>query len=209
MDMINSPPDKVDLNKFSLERYVHVQSVGINCVLIHLMSSHAVVALHKTTYYSFYLPVAAAMYLCGITDEALYTWMLSIFIPIGEFYTVQDDYLDVAGTPETMGKIGTDIVDGKCTWCIITALAAATPDQRAVLEADYGRKDADAERRVKAVFEEVGIHEKYLEYEARMHAHILGLIEAIPEEGLGHEGGTKLTREVFTIFLDKIYKRQK
>lgn len=149
------------------------------------------------------------MYLCGITDDALYARTLSIFTPIGQLYTAQDDYLDIAATPEMRGKIGTDIVDGKCAWVIIVALAAATPDQRAVLEANYGRKDADAEQRVKAVFEEVGIHEKFLEYETEMHAHIMGLIEAIPEGGVGRDGDVKLTREVFTSFLNKMQKRQK
>jgi len=60
------------------------------------------------------------------------------------------------------------------------------------------------EDRVKAVFEEVGLREKYRAYEDKVHAEILSLIEAVPEEE-----GVSLKRQVFINFLDKIYKRQK
>jgi len=47
---------------------------------------------------------------------------LDILVPLGEYFQIQDDYLDYSGTPEQIGKIGTDIMDNKCSWCINTAL---------------------------------------------------------------------------------------
>ncbi|KIP02772.1 hypothetical protein PHLGIDRAFT_32072 [Phlebiopsis gigantea 11061_1 CR5-6] len=193
LDLITAPEDKVDLSKFSLER-------------------HRLIVVYKTAFYSFYLPVALAMYLCGISHQAAqdpYALASSILIPLGEYFQVQDDYLDFAGTPEQIGKIGTDIVDNKCSWCVNTALALAAPAQRAVLDASYGRKDAAAEARVKKVFEEVGLHAKYAAYEEDAYRRIVGLIATIPEAGLGADGEVKLQRAVFKSFLDKIYKRQK
>ena len=153
------------------------------------------------------------MYLCGISHNTEgqdpYALASSILLPLGEYFQVQDDYLDFAGTPEQIGKIGTDIVDNKCSWCVNTALALATPAQRKVLDENYGRKDSEAERRVKAVFEEVGIREKFAVYEEDAYKRIIGLIETIPVGGLGNDGAVKLRREVFKSFLDKIYKRQK
>jgi farnesyl diphosphate synthase len=152
------------------------------------------------------------MYLCGISHQPSsdpYALASSILIPLGEYFQVQDDFLDFAGTPEQIGKIGTDIIDNKCSWCVNTALALATPEQRAVLDANYGRKDAQAEARVKAVFEEVGVREKYAAYEEAAYQRIMGLITTIPESGLGVNGEVKLQRAVFKSFLDKIYKRQK
>jgi farnesyl diphosphate synthase len=47
------------------------------------------------------------------------------------------------------GKIGTDIIDNKCSWCINTALALSSPAQCAILNEHYGRKDAMSEAKVK------------------------------------------------------------
>ena len=55
---------------------------------------------------------------------------------------VQDDYLDCYGAPEVIGKIGTDIEDNKCSWLVVQALDRVTPEQRKVLEENYGQKHA-------------------------------------------------------------------
>jgi hypothetical protein len=71
---------------------------------------------------------------CAITDKTAYDLALSILIPLGEYFQVQDDYLDCYGLPEHIGKIGTDILDNKCSWNVNTALKFATPEQRKVLD---------------------------------------------------------------------------
>jgi farnesyl diphosphate synthase len=182
--------------------------------------------VYKTAYYSFYLPVALAMLMHGIPipagPEAVfpvakmdapmgapaanpYQLALDILIPLGEYFQVQDDFLDYSGTPEQIGKVGTDIVDNKCSWVVNVALAAATPAQRAVLDANYGKKDARAEQRVKDLYEELGMPARYARYEEDVVARILAAVNTIPPDG--HKNGLK--REVFTSFLDKIYKRTK
>ncbi|KZT04621.1 farnesyl-diphosphate synthase [Laetiporus sulphureus 93-53] len=194
IDLITAPEDHVDLGKFSLNK-------------------HQLIVIYKTAYYSFYLPVALAMYMCGIPHASgssdPYELARSILIPLGEYFQVQDDFLDYGGTPEQIGKIGTDIIDNKCSWCINTALARATPEQRAVLDENYGRKDPAAEARVKAIYEEVGVRKIYEEYEEGSYKRVMSLIETIPENPLEPEGGIALKREVFKSFLNKIYKRQK
>ncbi|KAH9830737.1 farnesyl-diphosphate synthase [Rhodofomes roseus] len=197
IDLITAPEDHVDLSKFSLQK-------------------HQLIVIYKTAYYSFYLPVALAMYMCGIPHASSgssgtdpYALAKSILVPLGEYFQVQDDFLDFAGTPEQIGKVGTDIIDNKCSWCVNTALAQATPAQRAVLDANYGRKDAQAEARVKALYEEMGIRGIYEEYEEAAYKRIMGLIETIPETPVAKPGEVVLKREVFKSFLGKIYKRQK
>ena len=179
----------------------------------HFALRHRLIVIYKTAFYSFYLPVALAMYYCGIShspaDQDPYRLASSILIPLGEYFQVQDDYLDFSGTPEQIGKIGTDIIDNKCSWCINTALSVATPEQRSILDANYGRKNAACEKKVKEVFVAVGVHEKYHAYEEASYKRIMDFIESIPEGGLGKEGEVKLQRAVFKSFLDKIYKRQK
>ena len=46
----------------------------------------------------------------GVTDQTAYDVALSILIPLGEYFQVQDDYLDCYGLPAHIGKIGTDIL---------------------------------------------------------------------------------------------------
>ncbi|TCD66037.1 Farnesyl pyrophosphate synthetase [Steccherinum ochraceum] len=190
LDLITAPEDAVDLDKFSLER-------------------HRLIVVYKTAFYSFYLPVALAMRVCNIPSidgpSDPYAFASSILIPLGTYFQIQDDFLDFSAPPEILGKIGTDIIDNKCSWCINVALAHASPTQRAVLDANYGQKNAESEAKVKEVFEQVGIREKYATYEEGVYKEIISLIETIPSQG-SKEG---LKREVFKSFLDKIYKRQK
>ena len=142
------------------------------------------------------------------SDPDYYKLALDILVPLGEYFQIQDDYLDYAGTPEQIGKIGTDILDNKCSWCINTALAQANPNQRAILDANYGRKDPEAEARVKAIFNEVGVDELYAQYEQEAYTRINALIDAVPEVR-SPCGEAVLRRAVFRVFLEKIYKRKK
>ncbi len=192
IDLITAPEDKVDLSKFSLER-------------------HRLIVVYKTAYYSFYLPVASAMLLARIPESYTvppsivrpYDVALSILIPLGEYFQIQDDFLDFAGTPEQIGKIGTDILDNKCSWVINTALKVANPEQRRILDENYGRKDAGKEKKVKEIFEELKIRDIYAEYEETAVASLKQKITQVVEV----DGGLK--REVFESFLGKIYKRTK
>ncbi len=82
-----------------------------------------------------------------------------------------------------------------------------TPEQRRVLDGNYGRKDIECERRVKEVFEspEVDLRKRYGAYKEKVYGELVAMIGEIPEV----EGKSTLKREVFKCFLDKIYKRTK
>ena len=123
-------------------------------------------------------------------------------MPLGEYFQAQDDYLDAYGTPEMIGKIGTDIQDNKCSWLINQALQRCSAEQRTVLEENYGKKDGEAEGRVKQVYAELELDKVYKEFEEKRVGEIRSMI-ADCDEGEG------LNREVFESFLGKIYKRSK
>lgn len=123
---------------------------------------------------------------------------------MGVYYQVQDDVLDFANTVEQTGKVGTDIIDNKCTWPIITAITLASPEQKKILEENYGKKGKEEEERVKKVYRELAIVEKFDEYEKEMLNKLDKLINVIPVED-GRDGILK--KEVFTCFLAKLHKR--
>lgn len=216
VDLITAPEDRVDLSQFSLKKCVCVLFYVGPVLTRGIDDRHAFIVQYKTAYYSFYLSVALAMRMCGVPESyevrgetvRPYEVALTILLPIGEYFQIQDDFLDYAGTPEQIGKVGTDIVDNKCSWCVNVALAVVTREQRAVLEANYGRKEAVKEAKVKEVYEAIGLRERYREYEENAKEKLDALIAAVREPEGNVEGGV-LRRDVFTAFLNKIYKRTK
>ena len=182
-DLLTAPEDHVDLNNFTPEK-------------------HRFIVIYKTAYYSFYLPVALSLYYLELATPENLKQCEDILIPLGEYFQIQDDYLDAYGSPEAIGKIGTDIQDNKCSWIINQALKRASPEQRKVLDECYGRKDAVKERKVKEVFEELKLEQVYLDYEQDVVGRIRKLIGEVDESG-------GLKRSVFEGFLEKIYGRKK
>ncbi|QPG72735.1 glycerol channel [Brettanomyces nanus] len=183
LDLITAPEDSVDLNKFSLDKQMFIIT-------------------YKTAFYSFYLPVALAMFMTGIDNEKDLSQAREVLIPLGQYFQIQDDYLDCFGKPEDIGKIGTDIQDNKCSWVVNTALNVCTPEQRKVLDENYGRKDAVKEKKCKDLFYALKIDDLYHQYEENEVAILKEKIARV-DETRGFKG------EVLTAFLSKIYKRKK
>ena len=122
--------------------------------------------------------------------------------PQGEYFQIQDDYLDAFADPATLGKVGTDIQDSKCSWLVVQALALATPAQRALLTAHYGRHDEGSVRAVKGLYVELALEERFRALEQESYAHITALVEKAVAD-------THIPSAVFTSLLAKIYKREK
>lgn len=182
LDLITAPVEgKVDFTKFTEQRY------------------HAIVKW-KTAYYSFYLPVALAMLMAGITSEDLHSKAKAILLEMGIFFQIQDDYLDCFGDPEVIGKIGTDIQENKCSWLVIQALKRVNPEQRAVLQNNYGCDDQMKVQKVKELYKQLDLQAVYKEYEENSFNSLMNLIDKKCDD---------LPKKVFTSFAYKIYKRQK
>lgn len=98
---------KRDLHRFTIENYL-------------------LMIKYKTAFYSFYLPVALAWTLAG--HESLSDISKFILFSLGEHFQIQDDYLDCFGDPTIIGKVGTDIQEGKCTWLFVKALECIQDD---------------------------------------------------------------------------------
>ena len=140
------------------------------------------------------------MQMSGISDDAAFATAQEILIPMGEYFQIQDDYLDCYADPEVLGKIGTDILDNKCSWVVNTALQHASTAQRKVLDENYGRKDAQKEAKCKEIFLELDIAGKYALYESGFYKKINERIDRVSDEK---------SRAVYRSFLAKIYKRAK
>lgn len=184
LDLLSTPPGRsIDLTRFTMERYFNIIK-------------------YKTGYYSFSLPVRAAMFLAGKTDEKSHREAEAVLLKMGRFFQVQDDYLDCYGDPKITGKIGTDIQDGKCSWPIVTALTICNKNQLEILQNNYGRNDQTCVEEVKSVYNELDIVSKYLEFEEQQYQEICIDINDLNQR-------TDLPGSIFHNFLAKIYRRNK
>jgi len=170
---------KYKLDKFTMDRYNSIVK-------------------YKTSYYSFHLPVALAMYMAGITNAEVHRQAKVLLLEMGNFYQVQDDYMDCFGDPAVTGKVGTDIQDGKCSWLAVVALQRCTPQQRKVMEECYGSDDPEKVNAVKDVYNQINLPHIYSTYEEDSYNLITTHIQQL-SAGLNHE--------LFFKLLDKIYKR--
>ena len=175
------PGEALDLSRFTMERYISI-------------------VRYKTAFYSFYLPVALGMIASGIKDPQLYQQARRILVTMGEYFQIQDDYLDCYGAPEVIGKIGTDIQDSKCSWLVVQALDRATVAQRRVLEENYGHDNATKIARVKALYRELELEDVFKEYEEQSYRSLQRMIAQI---------SSLMPTQVFEFLLAKIYKRTK
>lgn len=180
MDIITAPIGTVDLTRYTMDTYMRIVTF-------------------KTAYYSFYLPVACGMIIAGIEDEAVFDTAKDILVEMGQYFQIQDDYLDAYGSPEVIGKIGTDIEDNKCSWLVVQALGKASEEQKKILEEHYGKSDPEGVAKVKQLYKDLELEKIFQDYEAESYQSLCKKIEA----------QTALPKEVFTTLLNKIYKRSK
>jgi farnesyl diphosphate synthase len=166
------------------------------------------IVTYKTAFYSFYLSVAYAMVMGGVTDPAAYNAARTILIEMGVYFQAQDDYLDCFATPEQLGKIGTDIQDKKCGWLFTKAYHELCDDeQRKLLDDHYGKCKVGSpeEQQIKKLYEELGLKKLYEEYEQASYDKITSLRDSQEGKILEKAG---VPWKVFEMFLKKVYKRQ-
>ncbi|WCJ28214.1 Farnesyl pyrophosphate synthase [Euphorbia peplus] len=180
IDLITTLEGEKDLNKYTL-------------------SLHRRIVQYKTAYYSFYLPVACALLMAGESLDN-HIDVENILVQMGIYFQVQDDYLDCYGDPKTIGKIGTDIEDFKCSWLVVKALEVCNEEQKKVLHELYGKPDPESVAKIKVLYNEINLQSIFLEYENQSYEKLITSIEAHP---------SKAVQSVLKSFLGKIYKRQK
>ncbi|MFD3657642.1 polyprenyl synthetase family protein [Streptomyces sp. NPDC058620] len=99
---------------------------------------HAVSA-YKSAHYSILAPLQLGLLAAG-EDPARFDAELRRYARlVGIYEQMRDDYLDLFGNPQTMGKpTGSDLRDGKRSYTISALLAAVSGPERAVVESALG-----------------------------------------------------------------------
>lgn len=162
------------------------------------MDRYSSIVKYKTSYYTFYLPVALAMTLCDMNNPALLQQVRKVTLEMGHFFQIQDDYLDCYGDVDVTGKIGTDIQDCKCSWLFVTAMQRCNAEQKKLLLENYGKHDQEKVDIVKKLYSELALEDAYHAYEEQTYNLICNHIQQMSEE---------LPKGLFYDMLHKIYKR--
>ncbi|NWZ17809.1 FPPS synthase, partial [Agelaius phoeniceus] len=136
----------------------------------------------------------------GIDGKEEHEDAKAILLEMGEFFQIQDDFLDCYGDPALTGKVGTDIQDNKCSWLVVQCLQRATPQQRQILEENYGSKEPQKVAKVKELYDALGLQAAFREYEESSYGRLQALIGS---------HARRLPRDIFLDLAQKIYKRQK
>ncbi|KAL9912455.1 farnesyl pyrophosphate synthase isoform 1-T1 [Glossina fuscipes fuscipes] len=162
------------------------------------MDTYKTIAANKTSHYTFYLPIAAAMHLAGLKDAEALRQTKMIAMEIGHFFQVQDDFLDCFGKPEVTGKLGTDIQDNKCSWLAVVCMQRANDEQKAAMLECYGKTEPDKVAQVKELYKTLGLPNTYADYEQESYnmikTHIQQTSRGVPQD-------------TFLEVLNKIYQR--
>ena len=180
LDLETAPDGRINTSQFVRSRYEWI-------------------VLHKTAYYTCYLPVALGLHLAGKGTPKNLQDAQGILLDLGVVFQIQDDYLDVFGDTTTIGKIGTDIEDNKCAWPVVKALEIASEEQKKALQENYGKHDQKCIENVKKIFRDLKIPELYKTFEEQEFNKIAAKVEKLDSD---------VPKEVYMSVIGKIFKRQ-
>jgi geranylgeranyl diphosphate synthase type I len=149
------------------------------------------VARYKSAKYTVERPLLFGAALAGAPVELRAAYS-AYGLPLGEAFQLRDDILGVYGDPARTGKpAGDDLREGKRTYLVATALAAADPAQRKALQTGLGSPTADLD----TLREIIAATGALADTEARIDeltSHALAAIEAADLAGEAREALTEL-----------------
>lgn len=124
----------------------------------------------KTAYYTYHLPMIFGLAVTNRLNSVRAAVVENLAVVMGEYFQVQDDFLDCFGDPVAIGKIGTDIEDKKCCWLAAKFLdttngVAESAADVATWKANYGQHDAKKVEQIKAIYKKHNLTSTFEAYE--------------------------------------------
>ncbi|XP_045501708.1 farnesyl pyrophosphate synthase-like [Colias croceus] len=143
---------------------------------------YAAIVKYKTAFYTFKLPVFLGMLLMNNMTQDTFDRAEKICLDLGHLFQMQDDFLDCYSPEHILGKKGTDIQEGKCSWLAVEALQRLTPAQKKVFVACYSSHEPAHIERIKRLYEELGLPEHYRTEERQRYDAILKMTQQLPSD---------------------------
>ncbi|XP_023029979.1 uncharacterized protein [Leptinotarsa decemlineata] len=159
----------------------------LDCITTDLknfnMEHYKLVAHGKGSQMFFFIPIV--LHFANFPKE-LRESVRPIIDKFGQYYQVQNDYLDIYGDAEETGKIGTDIMKGKCTWLAIRMMEEANYSQRNLMLEHYGKNNQKSVQIVRNLYDELEFEDEYKQRELHLYEEIRQDISEL-SNSLNHE----------------------
>lgn len=101
-------------------------------------------------------------------------------------FWLQKDFMNVFGSQELVGKVGSDIEEGKCSWLAVVALQRMNPAQKKLMEKHYGKPGEESVETVRDLYIQLGLPATYSAYEDEsykmINTHIQQLSKGLPHQ---------------------------
>uniref|UniRef100_A0A1B0GKD3 Polyprenyl synthetase n=3 Tax=Lutzomyia longipalpis TaxID=7200 RepID=A0A1B0GKD3_LUTLO len=149
-----------------------------------------------SVYLASFSSIALGMTLAGYTNLSIMKEAKSILADIGYFYVIQNDFYDSFGDPNVMGKVSSDIGEGRCRWPALLTMQLGTPEQKEVLKVNYGRKDPECVAKVIELYRELNLPRLYDDYCNNLGSRMLGDVDKL-QDGDMKKICEKLVESVF------------
>ena len=134
--------DDIDIEKFTMDRWKENVSLKNNSSSL----------------------ISVCLYLCGERKKSLHEEAQRMGSDGSLFLQYNNDFYDAYPGPGS--SMGTDIPEGRVTWLICRALEMASPEQKKILEQNYGKKDKKCIKAVKKVYRELNLKEELKKLES-------------------------------------------
>ncbi|GFT69887.1 farnesyl pyrophosphate synthase [Nephila pilipes] len=134
---------------------------------------------HKTSNYTFCLPVHLAMHLAGRSSYKDFSLTKELCKKLGLYFQSQDDYLDCFGDSKVTGKFGNDIREGKCTWFSVKFLEEASEPVKKVFLDNYGSDEPESIATILELYKESSLLKKFESFDEQICSEIYTLIDSM------------------------------
>ncbi|KAL0247946.1 hypothetical protein GEMRC1_003185 [Eukaryota sp. GEM-RC1] len=139
---------------------------------------HSAICTYKTSFYTFFLPVSLGLLYCNVDISAeLSSSISSLTKLVGHLFQVQDDYLDVFGDEEVVGKPSTDLIERKCAWPLVFALNKSSKSGGEVYGKLVSAVESGDVSEVKSIIHELDIKSHFKEAESQLLTEIYGIMQ--------------------------------
>ena len=114
------------------------------------VSTYKRIVASSVCYPRYVLPVQLALHLAGLNGDKVHDQAQKVLNDIGFLAEMTGDFADCF-----YDESGTDIQDGRMTWLLVNAYHRGNPQQKAILEQNYGIDDPENIAAVRQVYEDI------------------------------------------------------